>query len=176
VFGFPGMDFLPDQNVGLLDQRLAIEWVRDNIEAFGGDKNRITIYGQSAGGASVDYYAYAWTKDPIVNGFIPQSGTTSTMGFGSSNNVPAWYKASESLGCGGRDAGEKTLACLRGKTAQEVLNGTRVVTNGGGLNFGSFLPKPDGKTVFTADQYKERLAKGDFIRKVGHHSNNPAAA
>lgn len=40
-------------NFGLLDQRMAIEWVKDNIEAFGGDSNNITIGGQSAGGASV---------------------------------------------------------------------------------------------------------------------------
>jgi cholinesterase len=47
VFGFPGLPGLEDvpQNPGLLDQRLALEWVRDNIEAFGGDKNRIAIFG-----------------------------------------------------------------------------------------------------------------------------------
>jgi carboxylesterase type B len=43
IFGFPGAG----PNVGLLDQRLAIEWVRDNIEGFGGDPARITLVSSS---------------------------------------------------------------------------------------------------------------------------------
>ena len=53
VFVFAQSDALEaegSENAGLRDQRLAIEWVRDNIEHFGGDPEKITIFGQSSGG------------------------------------------------------------------------------------------------------------------------------
>jgi carboxylesterase type B len=75
VFGFPGAPTLSDPNPGFLDQRLAIEWTRNNIAAFGGDPQRITITGHSAGSMSCDDYAFAHKSDPIVNGFILSSGT-----------------------------------------------------------------------------------------------------
>jgi cholinesterase len=43
VMGFPGAPGLPDQNLGILDQRMAVEWVRNNSRSFGGDPNQIVL-------------------------------------------------------------------------------------------------------------------------------------
>ncbi|MEC5324811.1 carboxylesterase/lipase family protein [Aurantimonas sp. A3-2-R12] len=71
---FPGDDRFA-ANAGLLDQRLALEWVRDNIAAFGGDPDRVTIAGESAGAASVAFHLVAHRSQPLYAQAILQSGT-----------------------------------------------------------------------------------------------------
>lgn len=60
-FGFLSGGDLPheDWNAAFLDQRTAFRWVRDNIAAFGGDPDKVTIAGESAGGWSVGYQLVA---------------------------------------------------------------------------------------------------------------------
>lgn len=56
VFGFAQSEELRkegSENAGLRDQRLALEWVREHIGTFGGDGERVTVFGQSSGGKSL---------------------------------------------------------------------------------------------------------------------------
>jgi carboxylesterase type B len=55
-------------NFGFLDQDAAINWVHENIAAFGGDPNRITIFGESAGALSADAFAFSHPHSTIVKG------------------------------------------------------------------------------------------------------------
>ncbi|KAE9964228.1 hypothetical protein BLS_008530 [Venturia inaequalis] len=179
VLGFPGVG-LPEKNLGLLDQRLAVEWVRDNIEKFGGDPKRIILHGQSAGGASVDHYSYAWTADPIISGFIPQSGTaairlSAPVAAGRNETFTAvnqWSSLSEKLGCGPVSAAEvgKTLSCMRAKPLKDVMEATAPAKGVEGM--GSWGPKIDNKIVF--GDLEARGNAGKFIHVpifVGNTNN-----
>ncbi|PAV56196.1 hypothetical protein WR25_09512 [Diploscapter pachys] len=62
-------------NMGLWDQLLALKWVHKNIDLFGGDPTRITLFGESAGAASVNMHMLSARSTPYFNRAIIQSGS-----------------------------------------------------------------------------------------------------
>ena len=81
VFGFFHLSHLPDgadypdaQNLGLLDQLMGLKWVHENIAAFGGDPENVTIFGQSAGGGSVSLLPLMKDSHKYFKRIIAQSG------------------------------------------------------------------------------------------------------
>ncbi|MFE6699046.1 carboxylesterase/lipase family protein [Streptomyces sp. NPDC057718] len=75
--GIEGFLYLGDghDNLGLRDQLAALEWVRRNIAAFGGDSDRVTILGQSGGGVSIMTHAAMPRSRPLFARAIAQSGS-----------------------------------------------------------------------------------------------------
>ena len=60
-------DLVAPGNFGLKDQVLALKWVQKNIQVFGGDPNRVTLFGQSAGGASVSLHVLSDASNGTKN-------------------------------------------------------------------------------------------------------------
>ncbi|WP_169711738.1 carboxylesterase/lipase family protein [Henriciella litoralis] len=72
----PGGDAYPDSgNIGNLDMVMALEWVRDNIENFGGDPENVTIFGESGGGAKVSTLLAMPSAEGLFDRAIVQSGS-----------------------------------------------------------------------------------------------------
>ena len=166
VFGFPGTPNAT-QNLGLLDQRLAIEWVRDNIEKFGGDAERITIFGQSAGSASVDYHTFAWADDPIAHSFIQQSGSAlgprgGLGGITADTAAGYWYAAAKVLDCGDESSDQdELLSCMKSKSYQDVIKAIAEGASGGAIS-SSFGPTVDDEVVFS--NYTQLALDGKFSK------------
>lgn len=165
IFGFAGAPGV-EANAALRDQRAAVEWVRDNIAEFGGDPSRIVIFGQSAGGASVDYWSFAWKNDPIVSGLIPMSGTSLSF----LPNTPEyaqllWYNVSQTVGCGGPDDDPAAvLSCVRSKDTSTLLAAADLVPAlpTQALTQANFHPTVDNITVFA--DYEQLSAAGAFAK------------
>ncbi|KAJ1713230.1 Alpha/Beta hydrolase protein [Aspergillus flavus] len=149
IFGYPNAPGLEpgQQNVGLLDQRLAVEWVHRNIAQFGGDPSRIMLFGQSAGAASTDLHTYAYPKNPIVHAVIMQSGAASII-INEDKTHQNWQNLSQALGC-------STLQCMQDKPWEDILE---EVSSGSY----SFSPVPDNVTAFA--DFEARAKEGGLAR------------
>jgi carboxylesterase type B len=112
-------------NYGLLDQVESLKWVKRNIAAFGGDPGRVTIFGQSAGGGSVQFLAVMPQARGLFQRAISQSGTMD------SGDPLLWQGAMSYRTLKEAEAnhwtylhgvGIDSMANLRDMTAEQIIN------------------------------------------------------
>ncbi|KAK0612073.1 Alpha/Beta hydrolase protein [Immersiella caudata] len=165
VFGFPGnVSGLPadELNAGFRDQKTTLKWIQENIAAFGGDKTKVTISGDSAGAVSADSQLMSEPFDkPLFHAAILQSGGLHTfnrialgvgpystgLGTGNKKDEPPFLTLAKALNC---DV-DKALACVQSKTAAEVRAGVSRVNL-------LFPPVDDGGLSSVGDSDSARRA------------------
>nr|ABC39650.1 lipase [Geotrichum candidum] len=182
-FGFLGGDAITAEgntNAGLHDQRKGLEWVSDNIANFGGDPDKVMIFGESAGAMSVAHQLIAYGGDNTYNGkklfhsAILQSGgplpnhDSSSVGPDISYNRFAQY-----AGCDTSASANDTLECLRSKSSSvlhDAQNSYDLKDLFGLLpQFLGFGPRPDGNII--PDAAYELFRSGRYA-KVPYISGN----
>ena len=127
VFGFfhlshlaDGKDYPDAQNLGLMDQMMALKWIHENIASFGGDPDNVTIFGESAGAGSVTLLPLVEGSHAYIKRVIAESGSPA-LTRSTEEAIACTNEIMEKVGC-------KTLSDLQKIDAQTLVDASAVTS------------------------------------------------
>ncbi|CEF71301.1 Acetylcholinesterase [Strongyloides ratti] len=176
--GFFGFAYLSGEdgiegNMGLLDQQMVLIWINRTIESFGGDRDKVTIFGTSSGASSVAAHLFSNNSKPFFKRGIMSSGTITHFMTTVSRDIADQNtrNVSKKVGCITKENEEtitntKILECLRNKTVDVLLEAARNVSAPGQMPTPFPFMPIDNDTVFFNGSIKDMYNKKQFNKDV----------
>jgi carboxylesterase type B len=173
IFGFARLPILKDQksmNVGMRDQRAGFQWVKDNIAAFGGDPERITAFGLSAGGTFTSLHLVSYGGEqgvPFTQGWAMSGPPATALNMTSDVTELHTRAVAEKMGCS-RDSDLETLECLRAVPFEELTEKAMEysVSNHPPAGLFTFIPSVDGNLI--PDRQSVLYRAGKMVKGKDH--------
>lgn len=167
IFGFlTSLDEHAEANLGLWDQHLAFQWVHKNIYAFGGDTERVTIFGESAGSMSAMYQAFFPPNKGLFQRVIGQSGSNSLKVLSMRDAPAALDYVAGVFECDKTDT-STIVACLRKFDWKDVIN--KIKNLGTEMNVMmqlQFFPIKDGDFIKRYPAELLEAAKSESVKEI----------
>ncbi|GJQ72645.1 hypothetical protein Trydic_g1307 [Trypoxylus dichotomus] len=168
IFGFLSTnDNVAPGNVGLKDQVFALKWVQNNIKAFGGDPNQVTIFGGSAGAASVSYLTLSPLAKGLFSKAVTESGSALCLWALSRTARKAAFATGKELGIITNKSQDlvtrlKTVPAYNLQRAACIVMGAIFGADPlNGLVYAPVIEPPNDGAAVTAASYEE-LKRGNF--------------
>lgn len=166
--GFPQGDeanSLGALNLALKDQLAALEWVQENIHYFGGDKSKVTVFGESAGSIMTAILFLNSHIDKLARAAIFESGmAASTLTFDAARREIDWENFVAGVAsCTNTVHSNNTFSCLKNANSSDILTGLLAAIREAPEQF-AFPPTIDGQNGLYPDISSRLLSKGGFAR------------
>eukprot|EP00090_Calanus_glacialis_P005735 TRINITY_DN14441_c0_g1_i1.p1 TRINITY_DN14441_c0_g1~~TRINITY_DN14441_c0_g1_i1.p1 ORF type:complete len:825 (-),score=167.83 TRINITY_DN14441_c0_g1_i1:160-2634(-) len=157
-------------NLGLRDQVAGIEWISQNIMAFGGDPTRVTLFGSEAGAVSASYHLQNVHVSNLIQGVILQSGGPINSWAKKESNTMKMksFEFTKKAGCP-TEGMSLVIECLENVEVSRILSAQNKICDNS-LEGDCFVPIVDDDTVFSNDHVRN-LSRTNKAILQGYNSN-----
>ncbi|KAF8154292.1 esterase 1 [Crassisporium funariophilum] len=159
-------------NLGLQDQMVGLQWIQNNIAQFGGDKSKVTIFGESAGAASISIHLLGTKIRNVARAAILESTATSST-FGPEHNEAAWQQFVAAIpSCASVANTTDTFDCIKKADSNALLQALTTASIFG--NSTSFQPVIDGPGGLLPDRPSKVTPKAHLPSMIGSNLDEGA--